>query len=55
MAECKELVRAVAGRPLDAAVIDDTAQRIARVRATDEAREGVAAFLAKRKPGWIVN
>ncbi len=53
MAECKELIGAVAGRPLDASVIEDTAQRIARVRATAEAQEGMAAFLAKRKPGWI--
>jgi methylglutaconyl-CoA hydratase len=30
-----------------------TAQTIARVRGTDEAREGFAAFLAKRRPSWI--
>ena len=35
------------------AVRADTAQRIARRRATDEAREGMAAFLGKRKPDWI--
>ena len=29
-----------------------TAQTIARVRGTDEAREGFAAFLAKRPPSW---
>ncbi|MBM3565491.1 MAG: enoyl-CoA hydratase/isomerase family protein [Alphaproteobacteria bacterium] len=52
MREAKSLIRAIAGRPIDAAVIDDTARRIARVRATDEAREGLAAFLEKRKPSW---
>ncbi|RJF95613.1 enoyl-CoA hydratase-related protein [Noviherbaspirillum saxi] len=40
-----------------AAISDDvrelTAQTIARVRATDEAREGFAAFLAKRPPAWM--
>lgn len=53
MAECKELIRAVSSRPLSAEVIEDTARRIARVRATDEAREGIAAFLEKREPDWL--
>ena len=39
-------------RILDEAVIEDTARRIARVRAGDEGREGLAAFLEKRKPKW---
>lgn len=30
----------------------DTAQRIAKRRTTDEAREGMTAFLGKRKPNW---
>jgi methylglutaconyl-CoA hydratase len=29
-----------------------TAQTIARVRTTSEAREGFAAFLGKRQPNW---
>jgi methylglutaconyl-CoA hydratase len=52
-AECKALIRAVAHRPADASVIADTARRIARVRASPEAREGVAAFLSKRKASWV--
>jgi methylglutaconyl-CoA hydratase len=52
-AECKALIRAVGGRPISAAVVADTARRIARVRASPEGREGVAAFLAKRAPGWV--
>lgn len=52
-AECKALIRAVAHRPVDASVISDTARRIARVRASPEAREGVAAFLGKRKASWV--
>ena len=52
-AEAKLLIRAVAQRPIDQGVIGDTAKRIARVRATPEGKEGVAAFLAKQKPAWV--
>lgn len=52
-AAAKELIFAVAERPADGGVIEDTATRIARVRASDEGREGVAAFLEKRKPDWL--
>jgi methylglutaconyl-CoA hydratase len=48
----KELIFAVAKRPIDDAVTEDTAVRIARQRVTEEAREGVAAFLSKRDPSW---
>ena len=51
--EAKELIRAVAGRPVTSELIQDTAERIARVRASPEGREGVGAFLDKRKPSWI--
>jgi methylglutaconyl-CoA hydratase len=51
--EAKELIRAVAGKPVTSEVIQDTAERIARVRASPEGREGVGAFLEKRKPAWI--
>jgi len=50
--ECKALIGAVAHRRVDARMIADTARRIARVRASDEGKEGVAAFLGKRKPAW---
>jgi methylglutaconyl-CoA hydratase len=52
-AESKALIRAIAHRPIDDAVIADTAKRIARVRASPEAKEGVAAFLAKRRAVWV--
>jgi methylglutaconyl-CoA hydratase len=52
-AEVKRLVRDVAGRPLDDALLRDTAQRIADVRASAEGQEGLAAALAKRPPGWL--
>ena len=38
---------------LDAKVIADTVQRIARVRASPEGQEGVAAFLGKRPAAWV--
>jgi methylglutaconyl-CoA hydratase len=49
---CKQLVKDVAGRPIDAALRDDTARRIADIRASAEGREGVQAFLSKRDPAW---
>jgi methylglutaconyl-CoA hydratase len=49
---CKKLVRDVAGREIDAALREDTARRIADVRASDEGREGIASFLEKRPPGF---
>ncbi len=52
VAEAKDLILAISGRPVDDAMIDDTARRIARLRASPEGREGVAAFLEKRPPGW---
>ena len=51
-AAAKELIRDVACRPIDGAVVRDGAERIARQRASAEGREGVAAFLEKRKPAW---
>jgi methylglutaconyl-CoA hydratase len=53
LSECKLLLRAIVNRPVDARVVADTARRIARVRASPEGREGVAAFLAKRKAAWV--
>jgi len=51
--EAKDLVRAVAGRPVTAELIEDTAERIARMRSSPEGREGVGAFLEKRRAAWI--
>lgn len=53
VAEAKRLVRDVAGRPIDDALVAETAERIARIRASDEGREGIASFLGKRKPRWV--
>lgn len=48
----KNLISRVSAGPVDDAMIDDTAQRIAEIRVSPEGREGIASFLEKRKPGW---
>lgn len=52
-AAAKDLIRAVANRPVDDAVVEDTARRISQLRATPEAKEGLDAFLSKRPAGWM--
>jgi len=52
MKKIKQLIRDVAGRGVDAALIGDTAERIAEIRASPEGKEGIASFLEKRKPSW---
>lgn len=51
--QAKTLVREIAGQPVGDALIADTAERIAQIRASDEGREGVQSFLEKRKPSWL--
>jgi len=51
-AAAKDLVRRVARAPVDAGTIADTARRIAEIRVSPEGREGIAAFLEKRKATW---
>jgi methylglutaconyl-CoA hydratase len=52
---CKQLVKDVGGAPITAELREDTARRIADIRASDEGREGVQAFLNKRNPAWLVD
>jgi len=49
----KALLREISGRELDDTTRRETAQRIAQQRASREGREGLAAFLEKRKPNWV--
>ena len=49
----KRLVHDIAGAVIEPALIADTAARIAAVRASPEGKEGVRAFLDKRKPSWL--
>ncbi len=50
--EAKQLIREVSSRLGDEQVIEDTAERIAKIRASSEGREGLNAFLQKRAPNW---
>ena len=52
MRKIKELIRAVASRPLDDALVAETAKHIAEIRVSPEGKEGIASFLEKRKPSW---
>lgn len=52
-AHCKRLLASLRGHDaLDPQVAEQTARSIAEVRAGQEAREGIAAFFAKRRPSW---
>ena len=51
-AAAKDLIDLVATQPITDAIVAETARRIARRRASEEGREGVAAFLARRPPSW---
>ena len=50
---CKRLVQDVAGVPITPALREDTARRIADIRASAEGKEGVQSFLQKRPPAWL--
>lgn len=50
---CKRLLQEVAQREIDAALIAQTVEAIADIRASTEGREGVQSFLQKRQPAWL--
>jgi methylglutaconyl-CoA hydratase len=53
VASTKRLVREVAGRRIDEALLAHTAEAIAQARASEDGKEGVQAFLSKRKSRWV--
>ncbi len=53
VAAIKRLIPVSAHATLGAEIVDETALRIAEIRATPEAQEGLGAFLEKRKPAWV--
>lgn len=53
MTSVKALLTEVNLSCLDDDLIADTVERIAEIRASDEGREGLSAYLEKRKPNWI--
>ncbi len=53
MAAAKKLIPLAAHAAIDKKIVDETARRIAAIRATAEGQEGLTAFLEKRKPDWM--
>lgn len=53
MAAAKEQIAHYAQKPITPEVVADSAARIAKRRATAEGKEGISAFLEKRKPTWV--
>lgn len=53
LAEIKSLYAQLNEGPITSSARELTAQTIARVRSTEEAREGFAAFLEKRPTRWV--
>ena len=49
--EAKRLIRHIQGINMKQ-LLDITAQKIASIRVSSEAQEGISAFLEKRKPNW---
>ena len=52
VADAKRLVDYVYGRSIDRGIMEETARRIASRRSSEEGKEGLAAFLERRKPSW---
>ncbi len=53
MAQCKSLLFDISNEwDMDTAIVK-TAEMIAKIRASEEGQEGMAAFLEKRKPNWV--
>ena len=50
---CKQLVIDVAEREIEPGLVAATVEGIATIRASAEGKEGVQAFLSKRKPSWL--
>ena len=48
----KSVLQNVLSEPVDSEMQDETSKLIARVRASEEGKEGIAAFLNKRSPAW---
>jgi methylglutaconyl-CoA hydratase len=52
IAAVKELIPYAASAAIGEKLVAETSKRIAEIRATPEAQEGLSAFLDKRKPQW---
>ncbi|MGG6621338.1 UNVERIFIED_CONTAM: enoyl-CoA hydratase/isomerase family protein, partial [Salmonella enterica subsp. enterica serovar Weltevreden] len=50
---CKRLLHKVAGAQITDELVADTVKGIADIRSSAQGKEGVQAFLQKRKPDWL--
>lgn len=50
----KSLIKAVAEKEINQDILDETAKRIADIRASEQGKEGLNAFLEKRPADWSV-
>ena len=50
---CKRLLHDIAGADITDELIADTVKGIADIRSSEQGKEGVQAFLQKRKPNWL--
>jgi methylglutaconyl-CoA hydratase len=50
---CKKLLHEVAYQEISQPLVAKTVEGIADIRSSAEGREGVSAFLSKRKPSWL--
>lgn len=50
---CKRLLHEVTGAPITDELIAATVKGIADIRSSEQGKEGVQAFLQKRKPDWL--
>ena len=48
----KALINDVANKPITDELIELTAERIAKIRVSEEGQEGLSAFFDKRPPAW---
>ncbi|MBK6596639.1 MAG: enoyl-CoA hydratase/isomerase family protein [Proteobacteria bacterium] len=55
LTESKRLIRDMSQAAFDETTIQETAARIATLRASTEGREGVQSFLERRKPAWVID
>jgi methylglutaconyl-CoA hydratase len=54
IAACKKLIFDISNKMNFEDAIDYTAKTIAELRASKEGQEGMASFLEKRKPNWVI-
>ncbi len=50
--EAKSLLRSLVADEIDNTTVQETSKRIAKIRASSEAQEGMSAFFEKRSPNW---